>query len=340
MNEQKHYCDSIPPVLQAESRPLWSVMIPTYNCASYLRETLASVLAQDLGSDVMQIEVVDDCSTQDDPQAVVEELGKGRVNFYRQPQNAGHVKNFNTCLERSRGRLIHVLHGDDCVRSGFYRKIQALFEQHPEIGSAFCRQIITDEQGHWKWFSPLEQDESGILDNWLERIAAHHSVQTPGVVVRREVYEQLGGFDRRMVSCGEDWEMWVRIATRYPVAYEVEPLALYRDRSNSLTKRSVQTGQNIRDVRQATEIISTYLALPPTVVTNVQRRAGEVWAFWALHFAHEAISRGDRATAITQIREGLQCSHSYKVIKQTAYLSLKLAKTLLRQQLSNTIQKV
>jgi glycosyltransferase involved in cell wall biosynthesis len=42
------------------ARPLWSVMIPTYNCADYLRETLASVLAQDPGPEEMQIEVVDD----------------------------------------------------------------------------------------------------------------------------------------------------------------------------------------------------------------------------------------------------------------------------------------
>ena len=50
----------LPPVPAGEARPFWSVMIPTYNCAVYLRETLASVLAQDPGPDRMQIEVVDD----------------------------------------------------------------------------------------------------------------------------------------------------------------------------------------------------------------------------------------------------------------------------------------
>ncbi len=79
-------------------RPLWSVMIPTYNCANYLRETLASVLAQDLGPDFMQIMVVDDHSLKDDPEAVVRKIGNGRVEFYRQETNVGHVKNFQTCL--------------------------------------------------------------------------------------------------------------------------------------------------------------------------------------------------------------------------------------------------
>jgi hypothetical protein len=43
-------------------RLLWSVMIPTFHCARFLRQTLESVLSQDPGPDVMQIEVVDDCS--------------------------------------------------------------------------------------------------------------------------------------------------------------------------------------------------------------------------------------------------------------------------------------
>jgi cellulose synthase/poly-beta-1,6-N-acetylglucosamine synthase-like glycosyltransferase len=47
MKEQPLYRATIPPVPEGASRPLWSVMIPTYNCANYLRETLTSVLAQD-----------------------------------------------------------------------------------------------------------------------------------------------------------------------------------------------------------------------------------------------------------------------------------------------------
>ena len=78
----------IPPVAPGP-RPLWSVMIPTYNCAGYLRETLASVLAQDPGPEAMQIEVVDDASTRDDPEAVVREFGGSRVGFFRQPENVG-----------------------------------------------------------------------------------------------------------------------------------------------------------------------------------------------------------------------------------------------------------
>jgi glycosyltransferase involved in cell wall biosynthesis len=60
----------IPLVADGIVRPRWSVMIPTHNCARYLRETLTSVLAQDPGPDVMQIEVVDDHSTKDDPEQV------------------------------------------------------------------------------------------------------------------------------------------------------------------------------------------------------------------------------------------------------------------------------
>ena len=116
-------------------------MIPTYNCAQYLRETLASVLARDPGPEQMQIEVVDDCSTKDDPEAVVREMGGGRVTFYRQPQNAGHVRNFETCLQRACGILVHQLHGDDFVRDGFYVRMAAAFRAHPEIGRRFAVQF-------------------------------------------------------------------------------------------------------------------------------------------------------------------------------------------------------
>jgi len=331
MENQNPYRPKIASIPEGVTRPLWSVMIPTYNCANYLRETLTSVLAQDPGSDLMQIEVIDDHSMQDNPAAVVEELGRGRVEFYQQPQNVGYIRNFETCLLRSRGQLIHLLHGDDCVLDGFYRKMQQLFEEYPEIGAAFCRHIIMDEHGHWKWFSSLEQPQSGVLENWLERIASELPLQTPSMVVRREVYEKLGSFDSRMLSCGEDWEMWCRIAADYQTGYEPQPLALYRDRSNSLTKGSVRTGQNIRDVRQATEIIQLYL--PETVAPKITQKARISWALWAISFAERMIAQDDLTAALIQIREALICSRSLEVVKLATFLMLRISKRWLMQVL-------
>src|SRR5512143_2035432 len=235
------YRAEIAPIGANSARPFWSVMIPTYHCARYLRQTLESVLAQDPGSEAMQVEVVDDYSTLDDPESVVKEIGKGRVTFHRQPQNVGHTKNFETCLTRARGKVIHLLHGDDYVLDGFYQKMQHGFESQTEIGAAFCRQIFMDETGIWKDYSPEEQVTSGILNNWLERLAEEQRIMTPSIVVRREVYERLGGFDSRLI-CSEDWEMWVRIASQYPVWYEVEPLAAYRMHSASNTGRHIRNG--------------------------------------------------------------------------------------------------
>lgn len=304
----------IKPVPEDKARPVWSVMIPTYNSAAYLRRTLASVLAQDPGPQYMQIEVVDDCSSEDDPGAVTAELGGGRVGFYRQPQNVGHVLNFNTCLQRSRGKLVHLLHSDDCVRPGFYQKMQQAFRVNHEIGAAFCRHIWVDEQDHWQHIAQLKQAETGILKNWLEVIAAQQPIQAPAIVVRRDVYERLDGFDERMAYCGEDWEMWVRIAAHYPVWYEVEPLVLYRMRSGSLSARSVFTGENIKDVRRAIEIYRSYL--PAESAAGIIAKAHELCALWAIKTARQLLARGERRAALVQVREAIKTSRSINVLIQ------------------------
>jgi glycosyltransferase involved in cell wall biosynthesis len=82
-------------------RPLWSVMIPTYNCTPYLQEAILSVLAQDMGPAHMQIEVVDDASTDAEVEQLEASIGGGRIQYYRQSVNVGSLRNFETCLNRS-----------------------------------------------------------------------------------------------------------------------------------------------------------------------------------------------------------------------------------------------
>ncbi|MBS9385704.1 MAG: glycosyltransferase [Dolichospermum sp. BR01] len=318
------YCDPIFPISGGVYRPLWSVMIPTYNCANYLRETLASVLAQDPGSEIMQIEVVDDHSTKDDPEAVVKELGGDRVSFYRQPENVGYIKNFNTCLERSQGKIVHLLHGDDYVLNGFYSKMQQLFEKHPETGAAFCRHVLMNHQGHWQSISRLEQPESGILGSWLEQIASGQRLTTPSIVVKREAYEKLGGYDSRFTYTGEDWEMYVRIATNYSVAYEVEPLAIYRFSQGSLSQNSVRSGLFFQDLRLANEIIQSYLPnhLYQKDCDKISLKAKETYANWAIINANETLNTsGDVQVSLVQIKESIKSGLSFKIgIKLTLAL--------------------
>jgi glycosyltransferase involved in cell wall biosynthesis len=336
MDDQHPYRVTIPPMSANSQRPRWSVMIPTYNCAGYLRETLAGVLAQDPGEALMQIEVVDDCSTRDDPEAVVAQLGCGRVGFYRQPHNVGHVANFNTCLQRARGELVHLLHGDDGVRDGFYRTMQRAFDENPRIGNAFCRHIIMDEYGHWQTISPLERLESGPLSNWLEEIAVGQRLQAPSMVVRRDVYERLGGFDRRLHFYGEDWEMWVRIAAFYPVWYETMPLAVYRIHKVSLSGRSQRTGENMQDLRRAIEINEN--CLPRTRAVDLSRQARENCALAAIRRASR-MEMDDLLVALAQVREAFRCGHSLRVIGAaislfvlSAWRAIRLAASLLREK--------
>lgn len=320
------YRDRIAPLPAGVERPMWSVMIPTFNCAHFLGETLESVLAQDWGRERMQIEVVDDASTNDDPAAIVAEFGRGRVGFYRQPQNVGHTANFNTCLQRARGMLVHLLHGDDYVRNGFYRRMEVPFHQHAEVGAAFCRDIRVDENGHWQTISRLLQAESGIAHNWLERIAAGQRLQTPSMVVRRAVYERLGGFDRRLRYC-EDWEMWVRIAAHYPVWHEVEPLAVYRIRSTSVSGVSVRTGENGSDIRRAIVINQAHLSNGP--LRRVSRIAAENFALACLRRANRLFEAGERQAALAQMREAWKSSRSLKLLLGTMSVMTLWALTVL-----------
>ena len=244
--------------IEGEPRPLWSVLIPTHNCAGYLENALCSVLAQDRGKENMEIIVIDDFSTKDDPGKVVDTLGQGRVKFIRQIENVGKAKNFQTGLDASRGYLIHQLHGDDLVDDGFYESMEQAFIKFSNAGAFFCESEYIDALGHVIGRTGKESDTLAILENWLERMVVAQRIQTPSIVVRREVYETLGGFDSRLPNF-EDWEMWVRIATSYSFGFNPAVTAKYRVCAANTSSESVLSGTRTAVLRKAIAIMDSYL---------------------------------------------------------------------------------
>lgn len=247
----------ISPIPSGTTRPRWSVMIPTYNCASYLRQTLESVLAQDPGAQAMQIEVLDDCSTQDDPKAVVESMAKGRVSFSRHAHNLGHVGNFNACVERSQGELVHLLHGDDYVLPGFYAAVGAVFDQHPGLSIVVTRAFFVDEKGEIDFLSPRLPHWEKAVTHDLGQMMYSNDVCTPAVVVRRSFYERHGGFMPSLIHSA-DWEMWLRACHLGGALAINQPLAAYRVFAGNHTSLLKRTAENLRDCLRFGEIAATY----------------------------------------------------------------------------------
>jgi glycosyltransferase involved in cell wall biosynthesis len=236
----------ISPVPEGIQRPLWSVMIPTFNCAQYLRHTLESVLQQDPGPEQMQIEVIDDCSTKDDPETVVLGMGRGRVALHRKAKNAGAIANFNTCIERSHGRLIHILHGDDGVLPGFYATVAEMAAKHPECALYATRCFIADEEGHYTGVSGRLPELESPPGNDVKRFLSGNPLNFPGVVVRREFYEKSGGFLPQLVHTA-DWEMWARAVSKGGGMTTPNVLAMYRLFAANDTSRLMRTAENLVD---------------------------------------------------------------------------------------------
>jgi glycosyltransferase involved in cell wall biosynthesis len=300
-------------------------MIPVYNCSCFLRETLERVLVQDRGESRMQIEVVDDGSTDVDVFRLVQEVGRGRVSYFRQMENVGSLRNFQTCLERSRGHLIHILHGDDLIRQGFYEKMEGLFVAHPTIGAAFCRYAYVDEKGRTLFCQDPETDQTGILDNWLARLCQRQRIQYVAMVVKRETYEHLGGFYG--VEYGEDWEMWVRIAAHYPMAYTPELLAEYRKHYASISGKSFVTGQNMASLDWVIKRIQQYL--PADIRESVMNASRNFYAHYALRVA-DALWKNfkDRKGASAQASAAWNMSRDagllFKIIKLYTRITLNI----------------
>jgi hypothetical protein len=317
------HCPPIMPVSDTVERPFWSVMIPTYEPnLNYLEQALRSVLEQAPGPAEMQIELVDDHSNDFAAQLFLDKVAARRVSFYRQPQHKGIGGNWNTCLERARGHWVHILHQDDLVSPGFYSRLRAGVETDTCIGAAFCHNFWIDSEGG-KTILPsrIKQDGCGIFDGWFDHVFIGLSFTCPSIVVKRAVYEQLGGFDTSF-DYALDWDMWKRIASRFPLWHEPDALAGSRQHEQSTTRKLMRSGTNIAEIRRSIEISKSYLPVP--LAAGMARRSENYYIEYAVTKAAKSllVERDPRAT-LAQLNEARKIRSSAAVMKAIMRVAIK-----------------
>ena len=304
---------------------LWSVMIPCYKAAPYyLAKTLRSVLRQDPGKLVMQIMVIDDASPNGAPAELIKKIAGDRVTVHREEKNLGLAGIWNRCIERAEGRWVHILHQDDLVKPGFYEKLKAGTESLAAPALLYCRHAFIDSEGKQGWLSELDAETAGCLPDALPHLARQQMIQTPSVVVRRSAYEAVGGF-RSDLCFTLDWEMWCRLARKFPVWYEPQVLASYRLHSAAATSRLRLAGSDVDDIRKCIEIISGYVPDANTSAT-VRHQARRRYAMLATANAEQLILKKEYKGAVRQLRGALKYDVSLEVAKQVLRLALLAAK--------------
>jgi glycosyltransferase involved in cell wall biosynthesis len=219
--------------------PVLSVCVPVYNGARFLAESLNSLLAQDFIE--YELVVVDDCST-DNSAAVIAGYKDQRLRSFRNERRLGLVGNWNRCLQLARGRYLTLFHQDDVMQQHNLKQKVELLDRHPTVGMVYSNVRIIDADGRIQmdhWPIPMEPNSDTVIsgkDFFVRLITGYNLACCPSVIFRRECYVQLGPFDPRL-SFTADWEMWLRIALHFDVAYLRTPLVHYRLHDSNETWR-------------------------------------------------------------------------------------------------------
>ncbi|MFM1920914.1 MAG: hypothetical protein RLZZ303_2548 [Candidatus Hydrogenedentota bacterium] len=185
-------------------RPLVSVLLSSYNYASFLPEAIASVYAQSYGP--LELIVVDDGSSDDSPAVIREWVARSPVPVETifQP-NGGQASAWNAGFSKCRGELVCLLDSDDTWRPGKVEAMVHLAQEYPEAG--LYQHQLDNAAGQLKKPRLISRD---ILRDWMSvgavdvrRRADLVAVYLPstGLMARREVLEHVFPIPEQLITC-------------------------------------------------------------------------------------------------------------------------------------------
>lgn len=188
------------------SSPIFfSVIIPTYNRAEIIMDSINSVLNQKYGN--FEIIVVDDGST-DETSLVIKAINSNRISYYKIPNSErGAARNFG--IDKSNGEYVTFLDSDDIYYPDYLSnafeslakyRFPVFFHQAYEFKAAESNKVI-------RKFTVANDDiKSLVKGNHLSCI---------GIFIKKEVTDKFRFNEDRNLSGSEDWELWLRLAANF-----------------------------------------------------------------------------------------------------------------------------
>lgn len=241
------------------SQPLVSIVVPAYNHATYLGQTIRSVLEQDYPR--IELIVIDDGSTDN----TVEILrGFGNAFLWESQPNMGQALALNRGWSIARGEILSYLSADDRLLPGAVSAAVETLDANRDIVLTYCDFNIVDHD--LRVMRHVRTAEFSYLD----MVVNTSCTPGPGVFFRREAYNATGGWDPRFRQM-PDFDYWLRLGLRGPFLRIRRTLAEFRTHGTSQTASRTSTER----AEEPVQIIEKYYAMPgiPQPIAAARDRA-------------------------------------------------------------------
>ncbi len=281
-----------------------SVVIPTYNLATHVKDAIESVLRQTYRD--FELIVVDDGST-DNTEFVVTSYGD-KVIYVKQ-SNRGVSAARNRGIKISRSKYVAFLDADDLWAPEKLEEQVPFLEQDPDVGLVYSDASVVHE-GRNIAASYLESRPAGS-GYVFDQIIQSFIILPSSAIVRRSCFDEVGLFDETLVVV-QDLDLWLAICYRWKVALVPKPLVVKRDRPGSLSSDPLLVAaENVRVYEKALRILPN---MPKPRRRLVQRELAR--SYWSL--GYECFSR----MQLKQARKSLASSlrYDWRNLKTVPYL--------------------
>lgn len=199
-------------------KPRFSIIVPLYNKAPYVRKALDSIVSQAFTD--WECIIVDDGSTDnsaDIAQSIISSLSETNhsiIRILRQP-NSGVAKARNIGVENSHGEYLCFLDADDWWEPTYLEEMSQLIDAYPDAGLYGCDYYYV-KNGKKKIYP---KDTEGYIDYC--KVYTHCGampIHPNGAIIPRNVFDEIGGFNPS-IKMGEDFILFMQIVLKYKVAF-------------------------------------------------------------------------------------------------------------------------
>ncbi|WP_395649033.1 glycosyltransferase [Planktothrix agardhii] len=308
--------------------PLISVIIPVFNGEKTIYYTIESVLNQTFTD--FELIIINDGST-DQTLEIIGHFSDPRLAVFSY-NNEGANKSRNRGINRSVGDYISFIDADDLWTVDKLEAQLKALQDHPKAAVSYSWTDAIDEAGNF-----LRPDSRAVFtgDVYPHLLLAYFLSNGSNPLIRKQAFYEVGLFDESLRSA-QDWEMYLRLAAKYPFVAVPKPQILYRQSISSMSMNVV-----MKEVAAIAVIEKTFAQAPPSLQHLKKRSLGNLYKYLTVKVL-EAPPTGNQGIEAFQLFRKtikydftlLQKGISAKILYKIAILSLcppQLAEIILKK---------